>query len=216
MHSGLASAYTRSLVRHRMPCSFPGLRQIKTFALGHRETRLPLLPPPQAPSGKWRLHPVGGGDHACCPLCRGTPVEENPPDGVALDQPTLRGVGRARPVRPPTDDRLASGPARGIWREVEGTVAFIDISGFTAMSEQLSSLGRAGAEEVTEVMNATFAALLAVAYAQGGGLLKFGGDALLLLYEGEQHAAGQRVRPSRCAARCGRSAGREHPPERSS
>jgi class 3 adenylate cyclase/tetratricopeptide (TPR) repeat protein len=74
------------------------------------------------------------------------------------------------------------------WREVEGTVAFIDISGFTAMSERLSSKGRAGAEEVTEVMNATFAALLGVAYAQGGGLLKFGGDALLLLYEGEDHA----------------------------
>src|SRR6188472_186466 len=74
------------------------------------------------------------------------------------------------------------------WREVDGTLAFVDISGFTAMSERLSSLGRAGAEEVTEVMNATFAALLAVAYAQGGGLLKFGGDALLLLYEGEGHA----------------------------
>ena len=57
------------------------------------------------------------------------------------------------------------------------------------MSEKLSSQGRAGAEEVTEVMNATFAALLAVAYAQGGGLLKFGGDALLLLYEGEEHAS---------------------------
>ena len=74
-------------------------------------------------------------------------------------------------------------------QEVDGTVAFIDISGFTAMSEKLSSQGRAGAEEVTEVMNATFAALLAVAYGQGGGLLKFGGDALLLLYEGEDHAA---------------------------
>ncbi|MCE3286395.1 MAG: tetratricopeptide repeat protein, partial [Gaiellaceae bacterium] len=74
------------------------------------------------------------------------------------------------------------------WREVDGTVAFIDISGFTAMSERLSGLGRAGAEEVTEVMNATFAALLGVAYAQGGGLLKFGGDALLLLYDGEEHA----------------------------
>ncbi|HEU5207568.1 MAG TPA: adenylate/guanylate cyclase domain-containing protein [Gaiellaceae bacterium] len=75
-----------------------------------------------------------------------------------------------------------------LWREVDGTVAFIDISGFTAMSEKLSSQGKAGAEEVTEVMNATFAALLAVAYAQGGGLLKFGGDALLLLYEGDGHA----------------------------
>jgi class 3 adenylate cyclase/tetratricopeptide (TPR) repeat protein len=75
------------------------------------------------------------------------------------------------------------------WREVEGTLAFVDISGFTAMSERLSTLGKAGAEEITEVLNATFAALLAVAYAQGGGLLKFGGDALLLLYEGDEHAA---------------------------
>jgi class 3 adenylate cyclase/tetratricopeptide (TPR) repeat protein len=76
-----------------------------------------------------------------------------------------------------------------LWREVEGTLAFVDISGFTAMSERLSKLGKAGAEEITEVLNATFAALLAVAYAQGGGLLKFGGDALLLLYEGDEHAA---------------------------
>src|ERR1044071_6916502 len=75
------------------------------------------------------------------------------------------------------------------WLEVEGTLAFIDISGFTAMSEKLSSSGRAGAEEVTEVMNATFSALLEVAYAEGGGLLKFGGDALLLLYEEAGHAA---------------------------
>ncbi len=86
-----------------------------------------------------------------------------------------------------TLDWLRSSADRA-WLEVEGTLAFIDISGFTAMSERLSSRGKAGAEEVTEVMNATFAALLAVAYGRGGGLLKFGGDALLLLYEGEDHA----------------------------
>ncbi len=38
-------------------------------------------------------------------------------------------------------------------------------------------------------MNATFAALLDVAYSHGGGLLKFGGDALLLLFAGDDHAA---------------------------
>src|SRR3954454_1896370 len=75
------------------------------------------------------------------------------------------------------------------WLEMDGTLALVDLSGFTAMSEQLSSRGRIGAEEVTDVMNATFAALLEVAYAEGGGLLKFGGDALLLLYDGDDHAA---------------------------
>ena len=96
-------------------------------------------------------------------------------------------------------------------------VAFIDISGFTAMSERLSSLGKAGAEEVTEVMNATFAALLGVAYAQGGGLLKFGGDALLLLYEGRGARSPERhVPPSRCGGRSARSGARGRRPEPSS
>src|SRR5207248_1727448 len=66
------------------------------------------------------------------------------------------------------------------WLEVDGTLAFVDISGFTAMSEQLSSRGRAGAEEVTDVMNATFSALLDRAYGHGAGLLKFGGRARAL------------------------------------
>ena len=39
------------------------------------------------------------------------------------------------------------------------------------------------------MMNATFAGLLDVAYRYGGGLLKFGGDALLLFYDGDDHAA---------------------------
>jgi class 3 adenylate cyclase/tetratricopeptide (TPR) repeat protein len=91
-----------------------------------------------------------------------------------------------------TVEWLRDHPER-LWQEVEGTLAFVDISGFTAMSERLSRIGKAGAEEVTDVMNATFAALLDVAYAEGGGLLKFGGDALLLLYSGEDHAG--------CAAR---------------
>ena len=38
-------------------------------------------------------------------------------------------------------------------------------------------------------MNRTFERLLDVAYAAGGGLLKFGGDALLLFFTGEDHAA---------------------------
>ena len=38
-------------------------------------------------------------------------------------------------------------------------------------------------------MNRTFERLLDVAYAFGGGLLKFGGDALLLFFTGEDHAA---------------------------
>ena len=72
---------------------------------------------------------------------------------------------------------------------LDGTVVFVDISGFTKMSERLARLGRVGAEEVTDVVGFVFRQLLATAYANGGGLIKFGGDALLLLFSGEQHAA---------------------------
>src|SRR6478609_10698814 len=81
---------------------------------------------------------------------------------------------------------LAENPDRE-WREVDGTMAFVDISGFTAMSEKLATQGKVGAEQVTEVMNATFDALLRVAYAYGGGLLKFGGDALLVFFDDDGH-----------------------------
>jgi class 3 adenylate cyclase/tetratricopeptide (TPR) repeat protein len=85
-------------------------------------------------------------------------------------------------------DWLRTEPGR-TWEEVEGTLAFVDISGFTAMSERLARQGKVGAEEVTEVMNNTFTRLLDVAYANGGGLVKFGGDALLLLFTGENDTA---------------------------
>jgi class 3 adenylate cyclase/tetratricopeptide (TPR) repeat protein len=74
------------------------------------------------------------------------------------------------------------------WRELEGTLAFVDLSGFTALSERLAKSGKAGAEELTDVINATFDRLLRVAYDNGGGLVKFGGDALLLFFSGTEHA----------------------------
>ncbi len=80
-----------------------------------------------------------------------------------------------------------TGPDRP-WRVIDGTLVFADISGFTALSERLAKRGQVGAEELTDVLGRCFADLLAVAYAEGGSLLKFGGDALLLLFEGDGHA----------------------------
>ena len=74
------------------------------------------------------------------------------------------------------------------WREVEGTMVFGDVSGFTKMSERLARHGKVGAEEVADAINTCFEQLLAVAYQCGGNLLKFGGDALLLLFSGEDHS----------------------------
>ena len=67
-------------------------------------------------------------------------------------------------------------------------VLFVDISGFTQLSERLARRGgREGAEQLADAIGAAFGALLADAYDKGGSLLKFGGDALLLLFDGDGH-----------------------------
>lgn len=75
-----------------------------------------------------------------------------------------------------------------LWREIDATCCFVDISGFTALSERLARRGRIGAEELTEVLNHVFSRMLEVAYSKGGALLKFGGDALLLAFTQGDHA----------------------------
>ncbi len=75
------------------------------------------------------------------------------------------------------------------WREVEGSLAFVDISGFTTLTERLARNGKVGAEEMSDLLNSTFAELLDVAYLDGAGLVKWGGDAVLLLFQGDDHAA---------------------------
>jgi class 3 adenylate cyclase/tetratricopeptide (TPR) repeat protein len=72
--------------------------------------------------------------------------------------------------------------------QTDGSFVFADISGFTRLSEQLAELGKAGAEELTVLLNATFEDLLGVARADGGDLVKFGGDALFLFFTGDRHA----------------------------
>ena len=76
-----------------------------------------------------------------------------------------------------------------VWREIAGSLTFVDISGFTAMTERLARKGKVGAEEMNDVLNAIFTELLGVAYRDGAGLVKWGGDAVLLLYEGPDHAS---------------------------
>ncbi|MGH3348936.1 MAG: adenylate/guanylate cyclase domain-containing protein [Nocardioides sp.] len=80
---------------------------------------------------------------------------------------------------------------------VTGSLAFVDISGFTRLTERLSRTGKAGAEEMSDILDATFAALLHEAMAEGADLVKWGGDAVLLLFQGEGHA----LRAARAAHR---------------
>jgi class 3 adenylate cyclase len=81
-------------------------------------------------------------------------------------------------------------PGRGVpWhREVEGTMVMADLSGFTALSERLGKLGDEGAERLTLIINAFFERMLETAARYGGDTITFGGDAILLLFDGSGHA----------------------------
>jgi class 3 adenylate cyclase/tetratricopeptide (TPR) repeat protein len=83
-------------------------------------------------------------------------------------------------------DWLADEPARE-HRTVSGTLVFADISGFTALTERLAARGKAGAEEMADLLNAAFEDLLTAAYDYGANLMKWGGDAVLLLFDADGH-----------------------------
>ncbi len=83
------------------------------------------------------------------------------------------------------------------YQEIEGSLAFVDISGFTTMTERLARKGKVGAEEVSDTLDACFTELLSVAYDYGAGVVKWGGDAVLLLFMDDEHA------PRACRAAAG-------------
>ena len=78
---------------------------------------------------------------------------------------------------------LAADPPGGCV-DVDGTLAFFDISGFTPLTERLATVGRAGAEHINDVLNTVFTGLIDVVFRFGGDVLEFGGDAMVVLYTG--------------------------------
>jgi class 3 adenylate cyclase/tetratricopeptide (TPR) repeat protein len=118
---------------------------------------------------------------------------DKPADAAELRESTVQvpepGVERVQPYVPRTlHQHLVDDPNVQSWTQ-DGTAAFVDISGFTQLSEQLARKGREGAEQITDAIGNSFESMLRVAYENGASLLKFGGDALLLWFEGEGHTA---------------------------
>ena len=144
---------------------------------------------------------------------------EAPPVPVSADGGASRRADGAAlaPYLPRLATEGAGEAPDARWRSLDASLVFVDVSGFTRLSERLAGKGRIGAEELTEVLGGCFSQLLGVAYAGGGSLLKFGGDALLLLFTGEGHpvrgseAAVRMLREMRAIGRVSTSVGRLRP-----
>ncbi|HST14609.1 MAG TPA: adenylate/guanylate cyclase domain-containing protein [Gaiellaceae bacterium] len=103
------------------------------------------------------------------------------------DVSTTTAVSVFRPFVP----RLAArwdedAPGRRV-RVLEASLLGLDISGFTALSERLAERGKLGAEELIVLISRCYSGLIDIADRYGGDVLKFRGDALLLLFDGERH-----------------------------
>ena len=79
-------------------------------------------------------------------------------------------------IRHPDDDPVGRDTR---WRMA---CMFIDISGFSPMSEAFARVGRSGGEELTGVLNGFFRTMIDVADGYGASVGKFGGDALTVVF----------------------------------
>ncbi len=81
-------------------------------------------------------------------------------------------------------------------------VAFADVSGFTAMSEKLASIGKEGAETLTSILNNYFTTMIDRIWRGGGFVGKFGGDAMTIFFPAENESELETVILTAVAACC--------------
>lgn len=64
----------------------------------------------------------------------------------------------------------------------EGYTMFIDLSGFTALTQSLTKKGDAGAEQLSNILNRIFEPLVELVYSQGGFIPYFAGDSFIAVF----------------------------------
>lgn len=64
----------------------------------------------------------------------------------------------------------------------EAFTMFVDLSGFTRMTETLMKRGNEGAERLSNILNAIFAPMVNLVYRRGGGIPYFAGDAFTAIF----------------------------------
>lgn len=64
----------------------------------------------------------------------------------------------------------------------EGIILFVDICGFTALTERLATIGKEGAEELTYLLNRFFEKMVDITINNGGDIIRFGGDSMTILF----------------------------------
>lgn len=99
-------------------------------------------------------------------------------------------VARAARAAPPSEPRA---------ERFTGAAMLVDIAGFTALTDRLAGLGPAGAERLTQLLNAYFGRLVDAVNAHGGEVASFAGDGLLAIWRAEtEDVAAVTLRAAQC------------------
>src|SRR5215212_3647210 len=67
-------------------------------------------------------------------------------------------------------------------KDFQAAVMFADISGFTTLTERLAEKGTSGVETLARILNDYFGQLIDLVYDYGGDVVKFGGDAIIVVW----------------------------------
>ena len=79
---------------------------------------------------------------------------------------------------------LASGHAGSLpsGQRFDAAVLLADVAGFTSLTERYAQSGPAGAEQMSELLNRRFGALIAITGRLGGDITHFAGDAIIAIW----------------------------------
>jgi class 3 adenylate cyclase/tetratricopeptide (TPR) repeat protein len=74
-------------------------------------------------------------------------------------------------------------PNKPFLERYSAAVLFVDISGFTALTENFAALGPSGAEDISTVLNNFYGQWIRIIKKYNGDVIKFAGDALLVIWQ---------------------------------
>ncbi|EOD15045.1 hypothetical protein EMIHUDRAFT_124345, partial [Emiliania huxleyi CCMP1516] len=105
--------------------------------------------------------------------------EQGPSPGSITAIQVLASYAPAELVLRHAADRHPAPPSAPEREDFEGAVGFVDVSGFTALSERLQKdFGNKGSEKLNQYINSYLTRLIDGVSHHGGDVIKFAGDAL--------------------------------------
>ncbi|MEO0288271.1 MAG: tetratricopeptide repeat protein [candidate division WOR-3 bacterium] len=72
-------------------------------------------------------------------------------------------------------------------KSFEGSVLFLDIKGFTSLTENLMKSGKSGAETLSKIINLFYNDIIDEIYSNGGFITTFAGDAFTAVFDGKKN-----------------------------